>query len=653
MVKQLNKIEIVRKVIGLCSLLYILSYSSVDAQRQSYPGDYFMFPINPGGINSLAGVLGDLRTNHFHGGIDVRTQQREGLPVYAAADGYVSKVAVQGVGYGNVIFLKHPNGMTTVYGHLQSFKEPLAAFVREAQYKSKSFTVELFPVPGAISFKKGEVIALSGNTGSSAGPHLHFEIRDRADNYLNPLFFGFKEIKDSAPPYFVNVALRPMDINSRVNGQFERKVVKAVRQRDGSYRLPQPITGRGSLGLELQAYDAMSGTGFRYGLYCIDIKVDDREIFAYNMEQFPNGSTRDYNNLIDYKTDQATGVRFYRCYNPEGNAFNLYETDQYRGQIQVPDTLEHEVKVKIYDSFQNSATLIFTIKGEVSYGDMPVFATNRSPDWLEMEESRNVVKVLARGFESVSPFANYLVNRSRVQVAPAYYAGSNAVFLTDLRHYLPDSVKIGTKSLELNYLARIPSGSTVSYPFDKGQIQFDSTSLFDTLNLRVRTNYNSLIVNDEYTALKDYVTIRFKPQDPIVNSDRIRVYRFGKGDYRYIGGSWEGNQITFRTRELGLFTLQEDSIPPRVRIIEQSKNRISATISDDRSGIDKFELLVNGEWVLMNYEYKKQYIWSEKLDSRLPFEGEFTLKVTDKTGNSTILQDVIKEPVIRPKSRRK
>jgi murein DD-endopeptidase MepM/ murein hydrolase activator NlpD len=230
---------------GIASLI-----SPSFAQKESYPKGYYQFPITPGSPNTLAGGLGDLRTNHFHAGIDIRTQQREGLSVYAAAEGYVYKVAVQRSGYGNVIYLRHPNGQTTVYGHLLKFSDKLADWVRAEQYKKQSFEIDLFPAPGQFSFRKGEVIALSGNTGGSAGPHLHFEIRDSRDNYLNPLYFGFREIRDVTPPKFVSLAIRPLDINGRVNGQFDRRVYNTVKQKDGSYRLAYPVTATGLIGID-------------------------------------------------------------------------------------------------------------------------------------------------------------------------------------------------------------------------------------------------------------------------------------------------------------------------------------------------------------------------------------------------------------------
>jgi hypothetical protein len=606
-----------------------------------------MFPIMPGQPNSLAGVLGDLRTNHYHGGLDIRTQQREGLAVYAAAEGYVYRVAVQGTGYGNVIYLRHPNGLTTVYGHLQKFNGRLGDYVRQEQYRQQSFTVDLYPEPGQITFRKGEVMALSGNTGGSGGPHLHFEIRDAQNNYLNPLLFGFREVRDSTPPAFLNLAVRPMSLDSRVNGRFDRLTFKPVRQPNGTYRLPQVVRGTGELGLELQAYDFMAGTGFRYGLHCIEVKLDGREVFAYNMEKFPSQVTRDYNNLIDYRTDQESGLRFYRLYNPDGNTFELFKTDHFRGKLQIRDTLLHEVTIKIFDSFENHAQLTFSIRGEAA-GEVPAPVPGEAnPVSVRTDVQENILKVTAQGYRSSEPFANYYTERRRVQAQPAYSEGGAAVFLTDLRQYLPDSVQVGNRVVPLSFKASILPGRPATFRSERLSIAFDTTSLFDTLHLAIRQNLNTLTVNEPEIPLRHYIEIAYQPEGVIANQERTYVYRYNRGGYSFQGGTWQDGWVRFQTRELGTFILQTDTTPPAVRLLEHSKSRIRATISDGMSGIDSFRALVNGEWVLMNYEFKNRMIWSEKLDESKPFEGELVLEVKDKAGNSTILQVDIAEPVVR------
>ncbi len=619
------------------------------AQKQSYPTGYYQFPIRPGLANSLAGGLGDLRTNHFHAGLDIRTEQREGLPVYAAAEAYVYKVAVQRSGYGNVIFLRHPNGQTTVYGHLLKFSKALADYVREEQYKKKTFEIDLFPAPGKFSFKKGEVIALSGNTGGSAGPHLHFEIRDSNDNYLNPLYFGFKEIRDVTPPKFVSVAVRPLDVNGRVNGQFDRKVFYPEKLKDGTYRLKNPVSATGMIGLDLMAHDMMTGTGFRYGLQCIEIKMDSSEVFSYNMEIFPNAATRDYNNLIDYATEQLTGQRYLKCYVPDGNVFDLYKTGFYKGKLFIGDTLTHRIRIKISDSYENSSELTFLIKGEPVSPPLPIFAAEVNPEWVQVDIDENTLKVKARNYRSPVPSATLYVSGRQIKKEPDFYTDETAVFLTDLRQYIPDSVRIGTATARTFIRKQVIPGQSQDYKSEKWDIKFNPTSLFDTLFVTGQPYLNSLTVNHGGVALRDYVRVTYTPGETIENKEKSKVFRYVNGDYRFVGGKWAGDQIQFDTRELGIFVVKSDTDPPRIRLLESSKSRIRGYISDGLSGIDHYSAQVNGEWVLLNFDAKKGYISSEKLDEARSFEGALTLEVTDRAGNSTILQVEIAEPVVKSK----
>ncbi|TLU99027.1 M23 family metallopeptidase [Dyadobacter luticola] len=635
---------IVRSVLFVLGLAGALPHSF--AQKLTYPKGYYQFPIRPGLPNSLAGGLGDLRSNHFHAGLDIRTEQREGLPVYAAAEGFVYKVAVQRTGYGNVIYLRHPNGQTSVYGHLLKFSPSLAAYVREEQYKKQTFEIELFPEEGKYAFRKGELIALSGNTGGSAGPHLHFEIRDSNNNYLNPLYFGFNEIKDVTPPKFVNLAIRPMDINGRVSGQFDRKVYSPVKQADGSYKLKDTVTATGLVGIDLVAHDQMTGTGFRYGLQCIEIKMDGRELFSYNMEIFPSTLTRDYNNLIDYQTEQQTGQRYLRCYVPDGNNFNLYKTDLYKGKLNITDTLSHEVRIRISDSYENASELVFSIKGEVPNPLVPVFDKEVNPEYVLTDVQENTLIVKAKYYRSSMPFATYFVEGKEIKKTPDLYAGESAIFLTDLREYRPDSVKINNTIVKTFLRSQILPGTASSYKAEKWSVDFKNTSLFDTLFLTGQRNFNALTINNRGIALNDNIAITFTPEKAPENKDRTHMYRYLDGYYRFLGGVWNEDQIQFDTRELGTFVTLADTLPPKLRLVEHSKNRITGFIGDNTSGIDHFKATVGGEWVLLNYDYKKGFIWSEKLDDSIPFDGEVVVEVTDRAGNSTILRTELVDPVV-------
>ncbi len=636
--------------------LILTSYSfSQRVQQETFPKGYFLFPINPGQKNTLAGVLGDLRTNHFHAGIDIRTQQREGLQVLAAADGYISKIKVQTTGYGNVIFIKHTNGMTTVYGHLLSYAEPMGSYLRLKQYERKTFDIELNPSPEQFPVRKGQLIALSGNTGGSAGPHLHFEIRDSKDSYLNPLFFDFVEVEDEVSPYFNSLALRPMSLQSRVNGEFERVSFRPVRQKDGSYTLSQTVKAWGELGLELVAFDAMSGVNFRNGVNCVEIKVDGKEIFAYNMTSFPSWSTRDYNNLIDYATEQRTGSRYLRCYNPDGNQFSLQKTDAFRGKIQIQDTLTHEIQVTLFDSYENSSVLRLKIKGEPAE-DLPVPSVESdvfpSLAYMKTEVDENVLKINALGLSQLVP-AEVFVKQNSFLLAPAYKSSGQTVYLLDLREALPDSIRIGNKILKTDFRQRIVPNRIETYKEERYTLRFGNQSIFDTLYLSVQARPNGLIINDENTPLRDAVGVNFQPEIMPENPEKTHAYRIDGGRMRFVGGKWQDNAIDFTTRELGNFALGTDTTPPSVNLIQSNKKNISARISDGMSGIAQFNAYVNNEWVLMNYDYKRNYIWSEKLVDSLDFEGPLRLEVIDRAGNIALIETEIKEAAPRPAARSK
>lgn len=639
----------------LCIFHFLFfSYQLANAQKESFPKGYFLFPIHPGQKNTLAGVLGDLRTNHFHAGIDVRTQQREGLEVLASADGYISKIRVQTTGYGNVIFIKHPNGMSTVYGHLLSFAEPMGSFLRQKQYEGKTFDIEINPSPTQFPVRKGQLIGLSGNTGGSAGPHLHFEIRDSKDNYLNPLFFGFTEVEDDVPPYFNSLAIRPMSLISRVNGEFERISFRPVRQPEGGYRLPQTVKAWGEIGVELIAFDAMNGVNFRNGVNCVEIKMDGQEVFAYNMTTFPSWTTRDYNHLIDYATEQRTGARYLKCYNPDGNQFNLFKTNGYRGKLLVRDTLTHEVRVTLFDSFENASTLTFIVKGEPPVAPlMPLTEAETLPNlaYIKTDATENVLKISALGLSQWVK-ADVFVKNNRLQLAPAYQAGGETVYLLDLREHLPDSIQIGHKKLITGFQKRINPGKLESYSNAQLNIRFGNQSIFDTLYLSLQVRPNGFAINDDITPLRDAIGIQFKPDILPQNPKKTHAYRIDGGRLRYLGGKWQGNAIDFTTRELGTFGLATDTIAPSVRILRADKKGISARISDGMSGIDTFNAYVNGEWVLMNYDYKRSYIWSEKLVDSTDFQGILELQVADRAGNVAVVETEIREAVVRPKATR-
>src|SRR5690606_27278458 len=215
---------------------------------------YYLFPIKPGEQNFLAGNMSEIRPNHFHTGLDIKTDGKQGLPVHAAADGFVHRIKISSFGYGNILYLKHPNGQTTVYAHLREFSPAIAAFMRKEMYQERKNELEVYLDEETFPIKKGDTIAYSGNSGSSAGPHLHFEIRDSLDHAIDPLKFGFSEIIDNTPPTVVKVALSPLEINSRINGKFSREEFP-VHYDGVTFYVNQPIEISGKVGIEISGYD--------------------------------------------------------------------------------------------------------------------------------------------------------------------------------------------------------------------------------------------------------------------------------------------------------------------------------------------------------------------------------------------------------------
>jgi murein DD-endopeptidase MepM/ murein hydrolase activator NlpD len=203
--------------------------SHLSSAQEPLPQNYFRSPIDTAIL--LAGNFGELRPNHFHAGIDIKTNNREGMPVHAAAEGFVSRIKISSFGYGKVIYVTHPNGFVTVYGHLRSFNDTIGTYIKRQQYAQKTFEIEVFPKSTEFPVKKGEVIAFSGNTGNSGGPHIHFEIRDeKSEKAINPLLFGLP-VTDNKKPQVTRVKIYPGDADGLINGvnkemEFRVKITK-------------------------------------------------------------------------------------------------------------------------------------------------------------------------------------------------------------------------------------------------------------------------------------------------------------------------------------------------------------------------------------------------------------------------------------------
>ncbi|CEN36839.1 M23 family metallopeptidase [Capnocytophaga cynodegmi] len=322
----------------------------------------------------LSGNFGELRPNHFHAGVDFKTQGREGLNIYAIKEGYVSRIKVGAYGYGKALYITHPNGYTSVYAHLQKFAPVIETYIKKRQYNRKSFEIDAYPKENELVIKKGQVVGLGGNTGSSAGPHLHFEIRDANSNALNPLLYGY-EIKDNIPPDVYQVMVYPLGKEAQVNQSQLPQVVKLTKQADGSY-LADKILASGAIGFGLQSIDKQNDTHHQNGVYKVSLAVNGETHFQYVFDKLSFNEARYINTFIDYQTYVEKKSRVQLLYRTKGNRIStIYTENKNEGQLDVQQNTEYLVTIVAED-----------IKGNISKINIPLEGKN-----LDIKEARPMV----------------------------------------------------------------------------------------------------------------------------------------------------------------------------------------------------------------------------------------------------------------------
>ena len=603
---------------------------------------YYMFPIRPGEINYLSGSMGELRSTHFHSGIDIKTGGVEGYTVYAAADGFVNRVKISTGGYGKALYIQHPNNTFSVYAHLRDFSKEVADYVRAQQYRKKSYMVDLFPARDKFTFAKGDIIAASGNTGSSTAPHLHFEIRDENHRILDPLRFEFPEIRDSRVPEIRNVAFRALEKDARINGRYGRYDFD-VSRKGSQFSLKQPVNLKGKIGVEIYAFDRQDDTNNRYGIPCVEFYQDGELIFSHHIKTFAFRDTRNLLVHTNYQKMAETRRRYHKLYVDDGNQMRFYDS-QSRGILDITDTSIHHFSIKLWDVHGNSSKMDFT----VNHSPFDELKPNSWRNKRSYRVTDNVLELVKKKEGAKDRNIRLYANRFAYDLTPEYSHGSNDYYLWDLRDGLPDSVDFCGEVEQMNFNATVYPGSEFTYFGKQVSLEFGKQTLFDTLYLQswveADTARNLEIFHFDHpkVPLRRNVKISLKPDQEYPNRERTGVYTFGsKGRLNYVGGEWEDDQITFYTRNLVRYTLVTDTIPPVIKPLNINSRKLEFIIEDEHSGIKAYEMLVDGKWVLMNYEPKKRLIWSEKLNENIPFIGELILSVEDLLGNKSTYQTIL------------
>ena len=356
--------------------------------QTNYPNDF----ISPLSIPiDLSGSFGELRSNHFHAGLDIKTNKKEGLNVFAVGDGYVSRIKISTFGYGKAIYITHPNGYVSVYGHLREANGVIEEYIKKQQYRQKSFEVEMFPSASELPVKKGDIIAFSGNSGGSGGPHLHFEFRDaKTEKAVNPLHFGFtKFVSDKREPFLQGIVAYPMD-SVIVNKSQKPIAISFNKQVDGSYLATKVLTN-GKIGFGINAYDYCTNPYNKNGLYKVNAYLNGVLYYEYDFETFSFDEARYINNLIDYERYKAMKQRVQKLFHYSPYPLSVIKYSKNNGIINTQPNTSYNYKIELFDYHGNKTTIVIPIEYQVQEVSIPKEKSNE-PYLLRSKVENNYTK---------------------------------------------------------------------------------------------------------------------------------------------------------------------------------------------------------------------------------------------------------------------
>ncbi len=543
--------------------------------QDSIPKNYFRPPVNIPLF--LAGNFGELRPNHFHSGIDIKTQGKQGLNVYATADGFISRIKISPWGYGNVLYIDHPNGYTTVYAHLKKFKGKIAAAVKKYQYKHKSWEIDWYPSDTLLPVKKGDIIALSGNTGGSTAPHLHFEIRETKSEFpVNPLLFGFN-IKDNIKPTIKSIAVFPLNDTSFVNGKniLQRFFVVGF---NGVYhlKLTTPIRVYGEIGVGIETIDRLNGMPNRNGIYTIQLTKNNEIIYRSAMKKFSFDNVRAVNSLIAYKYYLKKKIRFQRSYVAPNNKLSIYKKVKNHGIIDAALKNKIPLKYVVTDSYGNKSVLNFALTGASVIPKTKIIKTK------------------------IDTVFSYLDSN--------YFKSKNVAVS------IPKNALFDNLAFQFSVGATIKGALTPLY-----KIHNDFTPLAKPITVAIKVGR---------------LSERLRAKATIVAFDY-------KNRYYARGGTWRNNTLITSAKTFGNYTVMLDTIPPTIKPLNIFNNKnmaknteIAVKIADNLSGIKSYVGTIDGNWILMQYEAKKAKLFY-LFDNITKGKHIFELILTDAVGNET------------------
>ena len=533
------------KLRGMCAFLLFATCILAQQSPNFYPQNYFRSPLDI--PLRLSGNFGELRTNHFHAGIDIKTKGVVGHPVYVAADGYVSRIKVQIYGYGKVVYVTHPNGYTTVYAHLKSFNQQITRVISEKQYEKESYAVDMFLDSNQIVLKKGDQIALSGNSGGSAGAHLHFEIRETASAVpVNPLLFNFP-VRDDIPPKIKTIVVYPMDEQASVNGKNKPLFLKAFKKA-GRYQVDVPIRVNGQVALGIKTSDYLNFSGNRCGVYEMSMSVNDSTLYQYKTEKISFDETRYLNAHCDYAYRKKTGRWLHKLYTLPNDQLSIYPLVINNGVIRAMKDSTYFVHIGLKDVYQNSSSIRLKLKG-VSAPEVPFKKPDTTTFTQFLYHQDNHFS--SKSFKLYHPKGSFYQD-----IKFKFSTTKSTYFLSDLNHVHTPREPLHTKA---------------------------------TMSIKCREevkNKGKIVVVRKQGKKKTYLKANF-----INGWVNFKTKEFGTF---YL----DVDTVAPVIKTVNVFEGKNLS----------AQKTIQFRISDAKSGISTYYATINNQWVLFEYDYKKAKI---------------------------------------------
>jgi hypothetical protein len=570
------------KVTTLFIVFFGIYSAPVSAQvfaAKNYPQGYFVYPV--GAPIGLSANFGELRPNHWHMGLDCKTNKKENMPIYAAAEGYIAKIKIEPFGFGRAIYINHPNGLTTLYAHLNDFYPELEAWLKEQQYARESWRLFLDSIPAnKFPVARGQFIANSGNTGGSQGPHLHFEIRDtKSDKALNPMLFGFN-IPDAVPPKIARLA-----VYDRCRSVYEQiPLMMALKQKGKGYTIPRDsiLINTEKVSFAITATDAVNGNSNPNGIYEAVVYDNGVPLSGFQLDSIGYDETRYLNAHIDYKLKTNGGPYLQHCSALPGYRSGVYKNFNGDGVVNLIDGQTHRIKIVVKDGNGNAAELEFNIRSTVT-GE----GTSGCNDSLQVNKN--------------SMFFPRMMN---VLDQPGIFFHTSEKTLYD--------------SIRFKY-AKLKTGLPLYYS-DIHQVH--------TPNVPAH----------------DYFTVNLKPDIAVPEHlrDRLlmkRTYTGGKFDV--FKAKWKGEWVSAAFRGFGNFAIVADTLPPVIAPVGIKNNAVMTksagfafVVTDNNEEIKKFTALLDGKWMLFSND--KGRVFKYRFDNKCaPGPHELKVVAQDEVGNIT------------------